>query len=371
MKSRDIPYVLFTALAAIGVAATGWLHPLNNWDLIGYIASAFANSSLGGAELHEATYAELRRAVPAARFDLLTTNGPYARGVFADPAALEQQLPFYRIRVLYILALQALAPLARGLAGATYLVSAASAAGLTLLTGLMLRRSAPQIPWPIAALILVLALYLGAVLNVARLSTPDALFSLAALASLALFHHRRIASLVILALLPLIRTDAVVLSALILILLLIERDRNPWHYLLVVVSGSLYIWVNMAHGNYGHAVLFNFSLIPGQRTPYPASLEALRDPGPYFEVYLRGAAGMVTRWVPWVLLAAIACAALERKRAGRIGSLGRLAMVAVGYVVLHFLAFPLGVARHYSFGLILCCIYVAQAVAVFVQKSKV
>ncbi len=370
MPKRPKPYALFVAACAIATGLYGLLDPVNNWDLIGYIASALHNDGLSGDALHQETYAELRRAIPPERFDLLTTNGAYARGVFADPAALEQQLPFYRIRVLYVWLVGAVGALTQSLAQATYLISAASAAGLAVLAGVLMRRATPGLAWPVTALMLAAALHVSAVPAVARLSTPDALFSLAAFTALVLFPRARTAALLIVALLALIRTDAIVLAALLFVLLLIERDRDPRHYAAIGASAVLYIWINAAYGHHGHLVLLNFAFIPGQRSPYPADLEIVRDLSVYLEVYKAQTLSMLTRWVPWLLVAGGAAVAVERWREGRIGVAGRLTLVAIAYVLAHFAAFPLGAARHYSFALLVCCVHAANQIASTYAKSR-
>lgn len=370
MPKRPSPYALFVAACAVAVGLYGLLDPVNNWDLVGYIASALHGDGMTGAALHRETYEELRAAIPPERFQLLTTNGLYARGVFADPAALEQQLPFYRIRVVYVWLVGALGSLTGSLAQATYLISAASAAGLSVLAGVLMRRATPGLAWPVTALMLAAALYLGAVPLLARLSTPDALYGLGALAALALFDRARMAALLIVALLPLIRTDAVLLAALLFVLMLVERDRDPRHYAALTVSAGLYLWVNAAHGHYGHLTLLNFALIPGQRSPYPAGIEIVRDPAVYLDVYRMQALSMLTRWVPWVLLAGGLAVAAGWRRTGRIGSAGRLTLLAIAYAILHFAAFPLGEVRHYSVALLTCCVHVASQLAITFEKTK-
>lgn len=369
MQRQHVPYLLLTALCAVYVGLSGFLHPINNWDLIGYIASALRNSGMSGAELHVATYAELRRSLPPDQFAELTEQGAYFSGVYRDPEALKQHLPFYRIRPLYVLLVQGLAAITQSLTLAIYVISAVSAAGLCLLTGWLLRQSMPVVPWIVAGAGLVVVLSLGSVVQLARLSTPDALFSLCALAALASFYRARSVAMGLVMVLPLIRTDAVILSVLVAVLLLVERDRRVLYYVAVAVSGALYLWVNAYFGNYGHAVLFNFSLIPGQRTPYPATLEVAKDVSVYLEVYQREALAMLTRWIPYILLSSAGAAAFERFRKGRIGPEARLALVAIAYVVLHFLAFPLGEARHYAFALILCSVYVAGVLAEIAARS--
>jgi hypothetical protein len=360
------------ALCAAGyILFIGLLSPFNNWDLIGYIASALSNSGQTGIALHDATYAELQKAIPPDQFDLLTGSSAYVRGVFQDPEALEQQLPFYRIRSLYILGLQLVSLVTHSLAQASHVISAVSATALALVTAAQLSSRTSDLPVYVFGAALITILYLGAVPQLARLSTPDALFSLAALSALVLFNRSRTVALVIIAFLPLIRTDAIVLSALLLVLLWAERDRKLLHYAALAVSVLLYAVLNAAYGNYGHLALFNFTFISGQRTPYPETLQIARDPAVYIDVYLRRSAEMLTRWVPWILLAAGAGVGTTRLRRGHIGPEARLVLVCIGYVLLHFLAFPMGAARHYSFALIFCGLYIARLLVVSMTTTRV
>lgn len=369
MTRSSLPIALFSLACAAFVTAYGLLSPINNWDLVGYTASALRNTGLTGEALHQMTYADLSRALPPERFADLTTGGPYGRGVFADSEALEQQLPFYRIRVLYLLLIQTVAQNTGSLTQATWIVSATSAGLLCLLTGAMLHINMRPLHWLATATALVLTLYVSSVVLVSRLSTPDALFAFGALSALALFYRARTAAMTLVAILPLIRTDAIVLSALLMVLLLTERDRDWRHYTALAISAALYVAVNAAYGNYSHAVLFNFTLIAGQRTPYPELLQIVRDPAVYLQVYLDRGAGMFAQWSTWILLATAITLAIDRARSGRIGPMGRLALVGIAYVLLHFLALPLGVARHYVFALIVCCVYISHFVAVSATRS--
>ncbi len=369
MDRNHLAIVLLTALCAAYVGVTGYAYPENNWDLIGYVASALRNAGLTGAELHRATYDTVLSAVPADRVAALTERSGYIAGVYRDPVALEQQLPFYRIRIAYVWLLQAVAVPAGGLVHAAYLVSGIATFALCLLTGWMLYRRAPGLHWAAFGIALAATLHICSVVSLSRLATPDALVALMGLAALALFYRARGVALALVACLPLVRTDTAILAPLLLLLLLAERDRNRWHYAALALAVGAYVAVNSVFGNYGHAAVFNFTLIPGMQTPYPAAMEIARDLSVYRDVYRDAVLSMLTRWVTIVLALAAVAVAFERWRSGRISPGGRLALVCIFFVLIHFLLFPMGASRHYGFSLLFCSVFATARLAKTSRKT--
>lgn len=162
-----VVFCLFLAwLVASSLRSPHW-----NWDLVPYVACALEGRFSDSEDLRAATFAEVRRGVPLSRFRVLTTGG-YFGDVFHDPEALEEQLPFYRIKPAYVMLLRLVARAGMPLVTATLVVSVAASALFALLVLYWLRRHfAPRAAGPLAVL---LSLLIGLPI-VARLSTPDAL----------------------------------------------------------------------------------------------------------------------------------------------------------------------------------------------------
>ena len=169
--SARLAGLLFAAGAAALIAAAS-LRPAYNWDIIPYTAAALAGSE-GDAVLHERTYALIRSDLsPAAYLLLVDSTQEYRRRAAADPSFFAAQLPFYRIRPLYLLLLRLLLGAGAGPAAATLLLSALGAAGAAAAVWLWTARLSSQL-FRLAACLLIIAA--AGVAETAGLSTPDAL----------------------------------------------------------------------------------------------------------------------------------------------------------------------------------------------------
>ncbi|MGC3940452.1 hypothetical protein ACOTTU_21840 [Roseobacter sp. EG26] len=363
-KSVFLFSVVSLIVLSLAVAAFALSRPVAHWDVITYVASAFKSLGLSGQELHEKTYEVIKNAYDPAIFGILagspeaSGHGEYRYTIFSDPIALEQQLPFYRIRVAYIFLLNILAPVTGGLVGAAQIISAFSAGLITLVTGWALMQGPRALP-PLLALGIVPVLVAGAgVIGAGQMETPDALASLVALLALLLMHSNRLVAFVLLVLLVLIRTDGVLLTGLAVILLLAERETRVRYYLLAGLSVALYFFVNHHYGNYGHLTLFNFTLMNDAPDPYPATMALETDVVAYVKIYVFALIRFApTLLLPGVILLVIA-ADIRRNR--HVTPLTARAIIAVVFLAGHFLLFPLGSDRHYVFSIVFASVYAAQ-----------
>ena len=83
-------YVLSIGFAIFFIGIT---RPAHNWDMIGYMASAYYQDGVRGGDLSIKTYKDLKVEVGDAYFDEFV-KGDYREGVYRDPEALKQQIPF-------------------------------------------------------------------------------------------------------------------------------------------------------------------------------------------------------------------------------------------------------------------------------------
>jgi hypothetical protein len=241
----------------------GLLNPDRNWDMIAYVAASYYQEGYRGADLTKQTYGEIKKEVSDKKFAKLVA-GEYRSTVFRDPAALEQQLPFYAIRVGYIELIRLFNKFGLSYAKSTYLISAIFASLSILVLGLIILRTGP----PIAVLPVVVAV--TGYPELAGLSTPDAMacfFSLLGIYSL--LTERKLVFLVAAAL-PLVRTDFILLSGLLTIYTYFRVNRF-FSLFSILLSVAFYILVNKLNGNYGYLTIFNFSFI-SKPTPYPADM---------------------------------------------------------------------------------------------------
>jgi hypothetical protein len=156
-------------------------------------------------------------------------------------------------------------------------ISACFAALSVLVLGLIMLRT----PVPMAMLPVIVAV--TGYTDLARLSTPDAMacfFSLVGIHSL--MAKGRVVFLVA-AILPLIRTDFILLSGLLMGYAYLQGQRL-FALLFLLNAASFYVLVTKLNGSYGYLILFNFSFISSP-IPYPADMVISTRLGDYLAPY--------------------------------------------------------------------------------------
>lgn len=340
---------------AIGLLAYCVKRPLYNWDMIGYVASAHARNGLSGAQLSERTYADVKQSVPTDVFVELVT-GPYRSAVYADPKSLEQQVPFYSIRVLYVELIRALGSWGVSPVRSSHVLSAIFAALSVFPVAGILARSG------VTFLALPVVVAASGLLELGRLSTPDALTTFCALTSVHfLLAGRMKAAGLIFACLPLLRTDFVILSSALAYYCWYHGERR-----LATTSAFLalflYVVVVQASGGYGWQTVFNFTFI--QASPYPADMQPSFEWRSYANIYTTfdQAIFQHAHWILYALALIPAFGDLLKNRMTKQDLL--MYWVPVFFVFVHLLFFPAYMQRFFVFSAaIVCCWLFARLVA--------
>src|SRR5205814_2311208 len=78
-----------------------WARPFSNWDMLGYIGIAYQFGGASPAVAHSRTYEILRQTVDTAAYRQFTERTPYHVAVARDADAFVQQLPGYRMNIIY------------------------------------------------------------------------------------------------------------------------------------------------------------------------------------------------------------------------------------------------------------------------------
>lgn len=340
-SSIRLPELILTAATALIVLFFGLTKPSNNWDIIGYVAVALSAEGHRGADLNKATYDSLRNKVDASTFDQLT-RGDYRETVFRDPSSLAQQLPFYRIRVAYIGSMRMVHAIGLDYPESTYVVSAVFAALSVVLLALV----AGEIGAPVAAVPLVVAF--SGFVDIARLSTPDAMACCFALLTIHALIRRSPLVFVVAALLPLIRTDFLLLSLLVLGHTFVVGQRK---YALASMTAAcaLYWLVTSTNGAYGWLTLFNMSLI--HKTAYPATLVPSHAIGDYIGPYASMIYGFVMH--PHFVIYGLALWFLASNRTAARSAdkhlISAVFFIPMAFVAIHLVLFPANTYRFFVF----------------------
>jgi hypothetical protein len=345
---------------AIGVFLVGITRPLHDWDTIGYVAAAYQMDGYRDRELLNRTFQDIKADVSNDTFKILTegegqVERHYRQTVYSDPKALSQQIPFYSIRIVYIELIRLFGRIWPSYSMSSYLISATFAAlSVAVLSRIIFLTGVHFAFLPLVALA-------GGVSELARISSPDSMALFFAIFCLLTLLRGSILCYALAAILPIIRTDMVVLSIIFMSLDILYR-RRIIAVVVILLSVVLYMWVNKVSGNYGWIALFNVST--SGATPYPAALRPSSDWRAYvrpyfFAVYDFVSSGqfiayflstylLLSRSRAWVLFGGRrAMRAMLDPVNMRVAT---LYMAPVLYSLCHVLLFPHFESRYFVFG---------------------
>ncbi|MYC15318.1 MAG: hypothetical protein F4Y39_16475 [Gemmatimonadetes bacterium] len=256
-------------------------NPQYNWDMIGYVASAFSYEIDDAGQLQRTVYTLLKQTVPEEAYKDLT-HGRHRHARAYDPESLKQHLPFYQIRIVYVLTIYVSYKLGLNPFIASYLISAISIIiALWVLAFLF--------PLNVSLIYLITIPVTGLIFdfhNLSNLSTPDALAVLIVFISYSLLLRQRKELLLVLPLSVLIRTDLLILVGVFYVYLFIFKDWEKKYILLSALLGIIgYCWVNWQFDNYGWSTVFHYTFI--KRQTHPGQQAIVVDLNTYYQILKR------------------------------------------------------------------------------------
>ncbi len=372
----------FIVLCAALVAAIGYKKPTHDWDMIAYVASALHDEGMRGQAWLDEVYSQVRAETNDDEYaqlvgkDSTAANeqiAAYRAGVARDWRALEQQLPFYRVKFVYMALVKGVHRLGLPYAKATYAVSAVSAGAMTLLFGLLLMRlRLPLLLLPVGiAAANICAFHNTVFQSLASLPSPDGFACLCALLCLWLAASNDEAGFVAAALAPLARPDFVILSATLVGAILVSRlsENSPPRLarlrrplmlgvLSLACAGAIYVAQNHFLGSYSFATLFNFTFMGF--APYPESMAISHNPRDYLLAYthigkLFESRHIVIYGLVFVALANTDLRALTRDRFTLV-----FVFAALAYVAIHLAVFPSYSDRFFAFAVVGLFLWLAR-----------
>lgn len=173
--------------------------------MIGYISAAKSFEETNIDSLHSFTYREVRNLIPENVYESLTM-GKYSLAISKDVSAFKEQLPFYQIRPVYNFTVYIFYKAGINIASATHIVS-----GIFMLFSVfMLYIFSRTFLNPVLIYAVPLFVLIFGGLDIAILSTPDAMSSFAVITTCYFFLKKRYSY--VLMLIPLlvgIRTDLI------------------------------------------------------------------------------------------------------------------------------------------------------------------
>lgn len=272
-------------LAGLLILNLVWSRRDYNWDMLAYIATSYQLGGMTAEAAHELTYRQVRETIPPTDYQLLTESNAYRQLMTRDQAAFTQQLPGYRMKLVYpsLLLFAQRAGINPVFASVFISRCAYLAIGVLVLIWFGSFLSPP------AALITTWAtMSMSFSLALAQLSTPDALSTLVVLLAiwLAFQKHRFRPALALLLLSILIRPDNLLwLAALAGYAAITDRAHRSLAIAATVVGVGLAVSTAAWSGSPDWATLFHHAFM--ERIPYPDSFEPTLSPLGYLRVYLR------------------------------------------------------------------------------------
>ncbi|NUN06100.1 MAG: hypothetical protein HUU57_10090 [Bdellovibrio sp.] len=309
--------------------------------MIGYAGALHYSDNYRNEELRKVTFNDIQKFVPSEVYRELTQSSPYRATVATNPESLEQHMPFYTIRMGYLWTMSATSKIFQiPVAQATYWVASFFAGLCVLVLGLMFNLS--QLWW---LLLFPLALHLAGLTEVASLSTPDSMAAFFALTAWYLYQkNRRWWTLLPLTLLPLVRTDFIIIAGILGIFSFLNK-RQVQAVLYFVLPALMYIYVNKVNANYGYLKIFNFTLIGID--PFPATMHIQTTLMPYLNAYAEGFGAFVGH-KHFILFTLYGLCWFKYIRPQKKSLLNQQVGLVLGFVLFHMLLFPAYYQRFFA-----------------------
>jgi hypothetical protein len=374
-----LPLVL-TVLLALAFLAGGLMRPAFNYDLLPYAA---LSKEIRGAGGKQETYGELQAQLGRSRFESLFLGIPYKERMLADDRFFDANLPFYRVKPLYVFLCSLLARLIGSDVVATYAVSSLATAAAVLLSWAIVRRiGTPTGIWQLA---LPLSWAVAGGLSLAQLSTPDALAALLTLllvwiALVESWTAWRAACLILTAVFVVAaRTDAVLFAAALCACEAIFRPNHRRVALLVGIAAlATYFAINRLMGSYGYVALLNFTFVDHDRLLVP---DLVPHPLGYVRALLFGIRQLLNADYGGggLLLLAVSLSAAVAAREWRLrtssegshfnASVLALSATLILYLVARFVLFPEPVSRFMTGAYVLAGVLFARALQSMARRD--
>jgi len=341
-------FVILTSLLLFYYAIDS---PSYDWDMLGYSAAAVSLENADVNYVHGYVYGELKEYVTEEQFKILT-EGVY-RGVMLDDAdAFNQQIPFYKIRILVVLLIFTLVKCGVNIFQAIHIISA-----VFTCTGILFFYFAyKKVIHPIFWVVLPLFIIGFQVINVAQGISADSLaFFWVGLLCFAFMHAYWKAFFLLLAISVMVRTDMIIFVALFTSYFILLRPRlRISAAICAVVSVGIYLAINKFTGNFGWGTVFYYVFVSGMKATHPVEYSSVGvSIGQYMSAVISNSKSFLNK--PSVLLFELSAFLqfiifwLSQKKISPAWNtlinifknpVLVLTLLSVGYFLLHYILFP-------------------------------
>jgi hypothetical protein len=304
-------------LACLAAPLSGLAWPRLNWDMLAYVGIVASWHGLSPDETLARTFADAQTYAAAhglTKFynDLIDPTNAYRHAVSTDPQAFLNQLPFYRVRPLYLALVDAFSSVGGSVVAVCVAISAASALALNASVAVF---SVRHLGWTLGALLAGAYALSPSVFEVAYFQTPDALATALAGIGVALLLGGWAApgAAVLLADVT-VRSDQMIMNVLLGIAWfglwwrpdpagLERRGRDLLAAAILLASAPVERAMAHAVGGYSYAILFDNTFLNGfTATPQTLGHFAL-TPGKLISIYATGLIAALRNAAAWQVIA--------------------------------------------------------------------
>jgi hypothetical protein len=244
-----------------------------NWDMLGYVGSAVSIEKSDVSYIHNYVYQEFKAYSTDEEFKHLTSKHNYQKVMFQDEDAFNQQIPFYKIRILYVLLILGLTKLGFNIFLASHILSA------TLVSAgyYVFYQAYKKLINPVLWLIYPLLAISFNIINLAQTVTADSLaFFWLGLACFSFINAHWKTFFLLLITSILVRTELIFLVAVFSGYFMVFRsDLRTIAAASIFLSLILYLLINHFVGNYGWSTVFHYVFLSGMSATHPAEYSAV------------------------------------------------------------------------------------------------
>ena len=277
--TTDKIYLSVVIFASLLFFAFSISSPDQNWDILGYSASAISLENNDPAFIHNYIYGELQNYGTESERKKLMAGSDYAATMHNDANAFFQQIPYYKIRIIFVGLIYLFVTFGINIFTAGHIIAAAAASLGLIVYFYGFKDYIKSNFWIMIPFFYVL---LG-IFNAAQYVTADTLaFLWIGLISVA-FIRKHWTVYPLIALSVLMRTDLAVLVAIMLSYIFFFWPNSRLKAsITAVLAGILYLSVNDFVGNYGWSTVFYYVFISNMTATHP---EQFSQFGISFQLY--------------------------------------------------------------------------------------
>lgn len=125
MTKNIVSFVVYF-LIVLFISIVSIHKPDYNWDILPYVASVYSLESTDTNSIHKNTYEIVKSTLPEQAYLLLVSNNKYREEMHQCSKCFYQQLPFYKIRPLYVALIYILYKLGINIIVSSFVISSIS-----------------------------------------------------------------------------------------------------------------------------------------------------------------------------------------------------------------------------------------------------